>query len=210
MTIGGKTAFGYYNDRVEKRDGKFAYQNQLWKMEEGFINKERVVSFGKDDADVSPILFNFIANYRDSEFSIDGTLTGRELSVKARRGKENLKPILVNVPSKVFLSTLFQVWIGKRLAAMKTGSRLSFSTLFEDAIETRYASIAGSATLEADDDFSKKSGTRKLKVDLAGTKTTWYLLPSGEAVRIEKPDQNLLIEKKSEAEARRFLVKRSE
>ncbi|MBS1961913.1 MAG: hypothetical protein JST04_06840 [Bdellovibrionales bacterium] len=210
MTVGEKVPFGYYNDRVEKRDGKYAYQNQLWKMEEGFINEERVVSFGKDDANVSPILFNFLGTYRDSEFSIDGTFKGTKLSVKARRNKQNLPPIETNVPSKAFLSTLFQVWIGKHLPEAKPGKRLPFVTLFEDGLDTRYASINGAMTLEAEDDYAKKTGTKKLSVELAGMKSVWYVLPTGESVRIEKPDQHLVIEKKTEAEARRFLVKRTE
>lgn len=210
MTVGEKVPFGYYNDRVEKRDGKYAYQNQLWKMEEGFINEERVVSFGKDDANVSPILFNFLGTYRDSEFSIDGTFTGTKLAVKARRNKQNLPAIETSVPAKAFLSTLFQVWIGKHLSEAKPGKRIPFVTLFEDGLDNRYAPINGAMTLEADDDYAKKSGTKKLSVELAGMKSVWYVLPTGESVRIEKPDQHLVIEKKTEAEARRFLVKRTE
>ncbi len=210
MTVGGKTPFGYYNDRVEQKDGKIAYQNHLWKMEEGFINEERVVSFGVDNADLSPVLFNFTSTYRDTEMVVDGTFKGNELTVKTRQNKKSLKPIVTNVPSKAFLSTLFQVWIGKRLADLKPGKGLSFTTLFEDSIQTRYAPIAGSVVLEAEDEYGKKTGTRRLKVDLGGMKTTWYVLPTGEAVRVEKPDQQLVIERKPEAEARRFLVKRTD
>lgn len=210
MTVGGKTPFGYYNDRVEKRDGKIAYQNQLWKMEEGFINQERVVSFGKDDENISPLLFNFLGTYRDTELSIDGTFTGKELSVKARRNKQNLPAIQTSVPSKAFLSTLFQAWLGKHLGQLKPGKKYSFTTLFEDGIDTRYSGIAGGVTLEPEDTFSKKNSTQKLTVDLGNVKSTWYVLPTGEAIRIEKPDQHLLIEKKTEAEALRFLVKRTD
>lgn len=210
MTVAGKTPFGYYNDRVEKRDGKIAYQNQLWKMEEGFINEERVVSFGKDDENVSPLLFNFLGTYRNTEISIDGTFTGTNLTVKARKNKQNLPAMQTAVSSKAFLSTLFQAWIGKHLSGLKPGKRTAFITLFEDALDTRYSGINGAVTLEAGDDFSKKTSSHKLTVDLDGVKSTWYVLASGEAIRIEKPDQHLLIEKKTEAEARRFLVKRTD
>jgi hypothetical protein len=210
MTVGGKIPFGYYNDRVERKDGKIAYQNQLWKMEEGFLNEERVVSFAKDNDTLTPLLFNFHATYRDTEIAIDGTFTGTELVAKARKQKENLTPIRVGVSSKVFLSTLFQTWLGRRLPEMKPGKRLSFTTLFEDALETRYASIPGNVVLEVEDDTAKKTGTKKLAVELGGMKSVWYVLPTGEAVRIEKPDQKLVIQKTTEAEARRFLVKRTE
>ena len=210
MTIGGKIPFGYYNDKVEKKDGKIAYQNQLWKMEEGFINEERVVSFGKDDAGVTPLLFNFLGTYRETELSIDGTFNGQKLSVKTRKGKQSLPAIEVQTPSKAFLSTLFQAWLGKHMTELKIGKRIAFTTLFEDAYESRYSSINGGVTLEAADDYSKKSGTQKLTVELSDMKSTWYVLPSGESVRIEKPDQKLVIEKKPEAEARRFLVNRTD
>jgi hypothetical protein len=210
MTVGGKIPFGYYNDRVEMKDGKIAYQNQLWKMEEGFINEERVVSFGKDDANLSPLLFNFLSTYRDTEISIDGTFTGTNLVVKARKQKQTLAPIKVTVSSKAFLSTLFQAWLGKHLGEMKPGKRLAFTTIFEDSIETRYSGIPGGVKLEAEDETAKKAGAKKLSVELAGVKSTWYVLPTGEAVRIEKPDQKLVIEKTTEAEARRSLVKRTD
>jgi len=210
MTVGEKVPYGYYNDKVERRDGKIAYQNQLWKTEEGFINQERVVSFGKDDENVTPLLFNFLGTYRDSEFSIDGTFSGTKLNVKARRNKRNLPAIETNVPSKAFLSTLFQVWIGKHLAGLTPGKRLGFTTIFEDALDSRYSPLTGSLTLEASDDYAKKTGTKKLTTEIADEKSVWYVLPSGESVRIEKPKQHLVIEKKTESEARRFLVKRTE
>ncbi len=210
MTIGGKTPFGYYNDRVERKDGKIAYQNQLWKMEEGFINEERVVSFSKDDENLTPLLFNFLSTYRDTDLAIDGTFTGTQLSVKARKNKQPLPSVQTSVNSKSFLSTLFQVWIGKHLAGMKIGKRISFVTLFEDALNTRFDGIRGAVTLEKEDDFARKTGSNKLSIELNNTKSTWYVLSSGESIRIEKPDQHLLIEKKTEAEARRFLIKRTD
>lgn len=210
MTIGGKIPFGYYNDKVERKDGKLAFRNHLWKKEEGFINEERVVSFGKDDENVSPLLFNFVATYRDTEISIDGTFEGQKLKVKARKGKEALSPIQTSITSKTFLSTLFQAWLGKHLPKMKTGKRTSFSTIFEDALTSRYAAVAGGVTPEPEDEVARKSSTRKLTVDLAGVKSTWYVLPTGEAIRIEKPDQKLVIQKTTEAEARRFLIERTD
>jgi hypothetical protein len=210
MTIGEKVPYGYYNDRVERRDGKIAYQNQLWRTEEGFINEEKVVSFGKDDENLAPLLFNFHGTYRESDLNIDGTFSGTKLNVKARRNKQNLAPIEANVPSKAFLSTLFQVWIGKHLSEFLPGKRRSFVTLFEDGLDSRYSPINGSLTLEAEDEMAKKHGATKLTVELAEEKSVWYVLPTGEAVRIEKPGQHLVIEKKTEAEALRFLVKRTD
>lgn len=210
VTIGDKIPFGYYNDKVERRDGKIALQNQLFKMEEGFINEERVVSFGKDDANITPLLFNFLGTYRESEFSVDGTFEGTKLKVKARRNKQNLQPIEVSVSSKAFLSTLFPVWVGKRLPEMKVGKRITFVTLFEDALDKRYAPVNGSVTLEADDETAKKTGTKKLAVEIDDLKSVWYVLPSGEAIRIENPAKHQLVERKTEAEARRFLVKRTD
>lgn len=208
MTVKGKIPFGYYNDRVEKKEGKFAYQNQLWKKEEGFINEERVVSFAKDDEKLTPVLFNFLATYRDAELVIDGTFTGTELVAKIRKNKKTIEPIRTSVPSKAFLSTLFQVWMGKHLGQLVVGKSLSFVTLFEDGIDNRFATVVGSVTLEKDDETAKKTKSKKIAVVLADMKSTWYLLPTGEAVRIEKPDQDLVIERKSESEAKHFLSAR--
>lgn len=208
MTIGEKIHYGYYNDRVERRDGKLAYQNHLWKREEGFINEERVVSFGRDDVEITPLLFNFVGTYRESTLTIDGTFSGTKLNVKARKGKQSLPSIEAVVPKNAFLSTLFQAWIGRRIGEAKLGKRTSFITLFEDGLDNRYAPIHGAFTLEPEDDYARRSATKKLTVELAAMKSVWYVLPSGEAVRIEKPDQRLVIERKTEAEAKRFLIDR--
>lgn len=210
MTVNGKIPYGYYNDRVERKDGKIAYQNQLWKKEEGFINEERVVSFGKDDDALTPLLFNFLGTYRNTELSIDGTFSGTKLKVKSRKKNEALPAIETTVPTKAFLSTLFQAWLGKNLSNLKLGHETSFTTLFEDSLDSRYASVHGSVTLEKDDALALKNGSKKLAVDLGGVKSTWYVKSSGEAIRIEKPDQHLVIEKKSEDEARRFLTPRTD
>jgi hypothetical protein len=93
---------------------------------------------------------------------------------------------------------------------MKPGKRLSFVTLFEDALDTRYSPVNGSVVLENDDEQTKKTGTKKLSVEIADVKSVWYVLPSGEAIRIENPSKHQVVEKKTEAEARRFLIKRTD
>jgi hypothetical protein len=208
MTVNGKIPFGYYNDRVERKDGKIAYQNQLWKQEEGFINEERIVSFAKDDESLTPLLFNCVQTYRNNEIVIDGNFKGHSLTAKIRRNGKNEPSIQSSLPTKAFLSTLFQVWIGKRLEGMSPGKSVSFTTLFEDGGDASFSPIHGNVTLEKEDAFSKKTSTKKLSVELSGVKSTWYVLPSGESIRIEKPDQKLVIEKSSEADAKRSLAPR--
>lgn len=209
VTLRGKVPYGYYNDRFEKKDGKVAFKNQFWKSEEGFINEERVVAFAKDDADLNPLLFLFTTSYRNTEIAIDGNVSEkRELIVKPRENGKSLSPIRKNVPKKTILSTFFPVWLGKTLPTLKEGGSASFSALLEDNLEKRYSPVTGRVRLEKDDSISKKTGTKKIFVDFADKKNYWYVLPSGEPVRIEMPSQNVVVERTTEAIARRFLLEK--
>lgn len=208
VTLRGKVPYGYYNDRFEKKEGKIAFKNQFWKREEGFINEERVVAFAKEDEELSPLLFLFSSNYRNSEIMIDGNVgANNELIVKPRENGKSQPPIRRNIPKKTILSTFFPVWLGKKLPSMKEGKSVNFNAILEDNLEKRYSPVYGSVRLEKNDEIANKTKTKKLFVDFGG-KNYWYVLPSGEPQRIVMPEQKVVVEKTTEAIARRFLLEK--
>ena len=73
VTILPGTRYAYYHETLEKNRGRLHFKTEMWKKEEGFINSEQLGVFSQDDADLTPLFYNFHANYRQSEASIDGT-----------------------------------------------------------------------------------------------------------------------------------------
>src|SRR3990167_407367 len=69
VTLKDKTHYGYYNDKLEIRQGKLFGQNRYWKNEENFINEETLGVFAA--ANLTPLFFNFRRIYRSNETIID-------------------------------------------------------------------------------------------------------------------------------------------
>jgi hypothetical protein len=211
VSIGGILPYGYYHDKVEEKDGKMAFQNQYWKKEEGFLNEEQLVSFSENSPALTPLLFSFKSTYRGSTIDIDGTFNGKNLSVKIRKDKADSPKIERSISSGVFLSSQFPIWIGKNISRFKPGKRESFSAILEDNVDRKYQPVSGHLVLSEPNDYAKKTSTQKIDVEYNDQKSVWYVYPSGETNRIEiqsGPGTEILVQKASEAEARRFLIEK--
>jgi hypothetical protein len=206
MTIGKDLHYEYQNDHVEIKDNRIFFQNRVWKKEEGFINEEQLGEYAENNADLSPLFFNFHSTYRGQETKIDGTITGgKTLTVKATRAGQELPLIKKSIPSKVLLSELFPIWLGLHLKEVKVGQSKSFLTVLEDAIDTGFALESGSFRMEKPDDFAKKTDTLKLLVNYRGQETHWWVKLSGEAVRVEVPAEHAVMQAVEKSVAEKFL-----
>ncbi|MCM2276602.1 MAG: hypothetical protein NDJ89_00825 [Oligoflexia bacterium] len=194
-----KEPYGYYNDRVEVRKGRLFYQNHVWKREEGAIVEEQLGTYSENNAALSPLFFNYHSTYRATEITIDGTVSGRtELTVKARRGSEDLPVIKRGISTRAFFSVVFPYWLGKVGPKLKTGQSESFLAVVEDNIDQGRAMLDG--RVKAD----KEPG--KFQVNYRGFDSYWWLDKNGVADRIEMPAQKMQVRRVSGAEeARRFL-----
>ena len=203
-TIQKKHKYGYYNDRVVKMSDKIRFKNQFWKMEEGFINEEQLSSIASDNENLTPILFNFRSNYRSTITNIDGTASGGLLTIKVRQADRDLEPISKGLPSTLFTSALFPVWLGRHLAQMQPKKTLNFLTLMEDGTANNFSTVSGSATLLPSDSIASSTHTQKVEVSLSDQKTTWYVDKQGAPVKIVMPGQNLEIDRVAKEQALRF------
>ena len=198
----GGVPYGYYSDRVEKTpDGRLHYENKTWKLEEGWINEESLGAFALNDANLTPLFFNFWSNYRSSETQVDGTITdGKQLSVRVKTANKELPIIKRSIPEKTSLSVLFPLWLGKAVeagiqAGQKTGTVKTFRTIFEDDFKDRFAPRSGSFRIEAADDFAAKTGPRKVRVESRDMPSIWYITEAGLPIRIVMPASKILVEK---------------
>ncbi|MBL7716045.1 MAG: hypothetical protein JNL01_11325 [Bdellovibrionales bacterium] len=205
VTIAGKTKYGYYNDKIVRRGDQLFFQNRYWKSEEGFINEEALGAIAKDDADLTPLVFNFQSKYRNSETKIDGSLKDGELTVKIKKGGKELPLVKRTGIKNAIFSVFFPVWLGKKFNEMKVGQTLSYLTILEDNIDQNFSSISGWVRQEKDDEFAIKNKAKKLAVTYRDLKSTWYILPSGTPIKIHLQDANTTIERVSEKVATQFL-----
>jgi len=206
VTLTGNIPYGFYHDRIEKKDGKVAFKNEFWKKEEGSISEEKLVVFAEDNLELKPVLFNFQSTYKNTKIDIDGNVKDKNIIVKARKDGKDLKPITRNLTNGTFFSSLFPVWVGKRLETLKEGKLVSFTTLLEDNLDKGYAPVSGSFRLEKNDEFAKQHQAKKIAVDYQNRKSIWYLGKNGEAIKILMKDPDATVEKTSEAIARKFLI----
>jgi hypothetical protein len=207
VMIAGKVHYGFYNERVELRDGgnQVFLKNEFWKQEEDYINREDlgVVS---NSATLSPMFFNFHSIYRTTETIIDGNVKdGKFLSVRIKRGGQDLPIVQRSIPSKVFFSALFPYWLGKQLPSMKEGDVKNFETVMEDNIELGFSPMEGQIKIEKADETARAGGLKKVRVDSRGIRSWWWVTNEGMAERIEMPEQKIVVTRSKKEIAKKFL-----
>lgn len=202
----GKSKYGYYNDRVELRQGRIFFQNKYWKNEEGFLNEESLGAYAMDDARLTPLFFNFRQLYRSTETLIDGNVSEQGiLSVRVRRAGSELPPIRKSTSDRAIFASMFPLWLRVNLPKLKPTSPQGFQTIREDDVEGGFGVISGLVRLEKPDERATRTGTSRVWVQYGADPSTWWVEKSGMAIRIENAAQKLVVEKVTEAEARKFL-----
>ncbi len=199
--------YAYYQDKIEKKDGRYIFFNKLWKKEDQYINEESLGTFSKDDNELTPLFFDFYSKYRQTETKLHGEIDEkRHLSVKGTRGNQPI-PEVKNKPlaKGVILSADFPIWIRTHLKDLRPLRSVTFLTIFEDNLELGYSPVAGHVTLARIDDYARTNQLKKLEVEYDSRKSTWYVDEEGVAVRIEMHSLNAVVEKTPEATAKLFL-----
>jgi hypothetical protein len=211
VTVGKDTRYEYYNDRAELKKGRVVFQNHAWKKEDDFINEEQLGAFAKDDAQLTPLFFNFHSTYRSVETHIDGNITdqsggGRMLSVRVRKGTTESAPIKKMVSPKTFFSSHFPVWLGKNLATLKPGQLHSIQTILEDNLEAEFTTVHGQVRIEPADEIARKTGSTKLMVNYNDVRSYWWVGKNGAPERIELPHQKTVVQRVTQEAAQKFLA----
>ncbi len=207
LTLQGAVPAAYYNERCElDAAGRWVYKNKTFKLEEGAINEESLTAVAASEPFLKPILFNFHSLAQSVETLIDGTLQqDGTLIVKIIKNGQELPAIRKRINSEAFFSSLFPVLIHEKLQKMKTGQTYSFQAILEDNLEVAFSPQPGSIQLKPDDEFSKKTHTKKIAVNHVGQLSIWYLENSGLPLRIEFPTRKAMIDRTTKEKAEKFL-----
>jgi hypothetical protein len=152
------------------------------------------------------MFFNFHSIYRTTETIIDGNVKdGKFLSVRIKRGGQDLPIVQRSIPSKVFFSALFPYWLGKQLPSMKEGDVKNFETVMEDNIELGFSPMEGQIKIEKADETARAGGLKKVRVDSRGIRSWWWVTNEGMAERIEMPEQKIVVTRSKKEIAKKFL-----
>ena len=199
------TPVQYYRDRVTLTDSKLHFTNQVWKREEGYVNEEQLGAFANSTSDLSPLFFNFRSTYRASETVIDGTVQpDQTMAIKISKSGTDQHLIRRNLPKGTIFSSFFPVWIREKHKSLKVGENASFYALQEDDVDNSFSVNTGRVRREADDDYAKKTHTTKLMVEYRSIPSTWWVDAEGIAQRILMTQQNITVERTTEADAKKI------
>jgi hypothetical protein len=206
----GNVHYSYYHEFVERTKGRIHFQNDVWKKEEDYINRESLGAFAEDSPDLAPLFYNFRATFRSTETVIDGnveTTDGSKFFVaKAKSKGADLPIVKKSLARNAFFEVYFPVWLGKHLPGLKEGQSVGFSTIMEDDLEHDFELEEGTARLEKPDDIATQTHTRKVSVTYRNMPSIWWITEKGYAERIEMPAQELLIERVPRAKAESFFA----
>lgn len=210
VTAGAKTHYGYYEEKVETRNSQVLMKNEYWKQEEDYINREDLGAVSQNDETLTPLLFNFHSVYRTTETIIDGTIRdGKFFSARIKKAGKDMPIVERTLPGKTFMSSLFPVWLGKKFAnppaSFKEGASLSFQTFMEDSVDNGFQIQEGSIKWDKPDEFARSTGSVKIVTKISGQPSIWWVDKQGAALKIEMPDQKVVVNRVTQSVAKKFL-----
>ena len=211
--------FSYYNEKVEVLSDRIKIQVNQW-FKEGNAGKitvrsENLGASAKNTPLLEPLIYNFRKNENGVDTSIDGTVTnnGKIFSVKDKTGNAEVKTLRAEMLPKIILSSFFPVWINKNYKRINGVQPIEFTAIVEDKVkiaedksQSTIPITKGTAYEMREDDFAKKTATRKLRIEFDGTVFLWWVGKNGEAVQIQVPSQEQLVKKVEKKIAEDFFL----
>jgi hypothetical protein len=208
ITLNHKIKYAIYNEKVTEENNRYHIQMALTKKEEGFLNFETSAAYVAKSKSLTPILFSFVSQYRDSLTSIDGTVKEPgNWSIKVTRGGSSTTPIVRRLENDEILSVSFPLWIHLMETYLKNGQFIGFSALQEDSITDQFKAERGQVVKQEQDAFAKTTGTRLFLVRFQNLDAKWWLNASGPVEKIEISSRGLVTNRTTESGAHKFLGK---
>jgi hypothetical protein len=202
----------YYNEKVEVLSDRIKIQVNQWFKEgkEGkmVVRSENLGASAKNTPLLEPLLYNFRTVKDGVETSIDGTIlnNGKVFSVKIKTGDAEVKTLRAEMLPKLILTSFFPVWINKNYKRITGVQPIEFTSIVEDQVETTVPVVKGTAYEMREDDFAKKTGTRKLRIEFDRVVAFWWVTKNGDAVQIQIPSQEQLVKKVDKKTAENYFL----
>ena len=199
----------YYNEKAEITGDRAKIQVNTWIKEGKRIKSENLGASAKNTALLEPLLYNFRTQGPGGEEKIiDGTIlnNGKIFSVKVKKGSEVSKPLRAEMIPKLILSSFFPIWINKNYKRINGVQPIEFRAIVEDQVEAAIPVVLGTAYEMREDDYAKKTGTRKLRIEFNRIVAFWWVTKKGDALQIQLPSVDRLVKKVERTAAESFLT----
>ncbi len=208
VTDGGKPE-SYYNEKAEIIQDKAKIQVNTWTRTETGTKVENLGATAKNTPLLEPLLYNFRSTEGSNEKTIDGSIisNGKVFSVKVKHGQQPAgKALRAEMLPKLILASFFPIWVHKNYKRITGVQPIEFQAIVEDQVEETVPVIKGTAYEMLPDDFSKKTKTRKIRIEFNKLVAFWYITPKGDSVRISIPTINKMVDKVDHDTAQKFLT----
>ncbi len=197
----------YYNEKVEVAGDHIKIQVNTWIADGKTIHMENLGASAKNTPLLEPLLYNFRTKENGIDKSIDGTIIngGKVFSIKVTHGTKVEVPLRAEMLPKLILASFFPVWVHKNYKRISGVQPIEFTAILEDQVEKQVPIVKGTAYEMNADDFSKKTNTRKLRIEFGKVVWFWYVTKKGDAIRIDLPRLDKQINQVSKEKALKFL-----
>ncbi len=198
----------YYNEKAETVGDRAKIQVNTWIKVGKIIRSEALGSVAKNTQLLEPLLYDFRTQTDDGqEKVIDGSIVenGKVFSVKMKSGIEASKPLRAEMMPKLILSSFFPMWIHKNYKRITGVQPIEFQAIVEDQVDSTVPVVNGTAYEMRQDDFAKKTNTRKLRIEFNKIVAFWWVTPKGDAIQIQVPELERLVKKVDQKTAQDYL-----
>jgi hypothetical protein len=196
----------YYNEKAEISGDKAKIQVNTWIKDGQKIRSEALGEVSKNTQLLEPLLYDFRTQTAEGQDKvIDGSITGKVFSVKIKTGIQTSKPLRAAMIPKLILASSFPLWINKNYKRINGVQPIEFQAIIEDQVENEVPIATGTAYEMRQDDFAKKTGTRKLRIEFNKLVAMWWVTPKGDAIQIQITAAEQIVKKVDRKTAEAFL-----
>ncbi len=198
----------YYNEKAEILGDHAKIQVNTWIKKGKKIKSENLGASAKNTPLLEPLLYNFrTQDDMGQEKIIDGSVlnNGKVFSVKIKTGIETSKPLRAEMIPKLILASFFPIWIHKNYKRISGVQPIEFQAIVEDQVDGQVPVIKGTAYEMREDDFAKKTKTRKLRIEFNHIVAIWWVTPKGDAIKIQVNELERTVQKVGRKTAEDFL-----
>ncbi len=199
----------YYNEKAEITGDRAKIQVNTWIKDGKRIKSENLGANAKNTDLLEPLLYNFrTQGPAGEEKVIDGTITsnGKIFSVKTKTGIQSSKPLRAEMLPKLILASFFPLWLNKNYKRVNGVQPIEFRAILEDRVETEVPVVLGTAYEMNQDEFAKKTNTRKLRVEFNRIVAIWWITKKGDAIQIHLPSVERMVKKVDRSVAEKYLT----
>ena len=188
----------YYNEKAEISGDHAKIQVNTWIRDGQKIRNESLGAVAKNTVLLEPLLYNFrTQSSKGEEKVIDGSIlsNGKVFSVKIKSGLNSPKSLRAAMVPKLILASFFPLWIHKNYKRISGVQPIQFQAIVEDQVDTAVPIVTGTAYEMKQDDFAKKTNTRKLRIEFNRLVAIWWVTPKGDAIQIQIPQLEKMVRK---------------